>query len=180
MLFLLAHKVELSVQCDDGTRNLPVKTSNLFVLPFHLLGLQVETLPLRHENLRWDPRSFLEFVVSSPQFCRTICHKKYKFSILLSYQDRIFFWCVHIFQFFKISNQNISFPNFLQRSRHFLENSPVILSCQIDEIFAWSIADIGWYSTSAQKGTMCPKNDSPKPLSYGVFPSARRCWTFRR
>ena len=52
MLFLLALKVELSVPCDDGTRNLPVKTRNLFVLPFHLLVLQVETLPLRHENLR--------------------------------------------------------------------------------------------------------------------------------
>ena len=43
MLFLLAHKVELSTQCDDGTRNL---------LLFNLLVLQVETLPLRHENLR--------------------------------------------------------------------------------------------------------------------------------
>ena len=47
---------------------------------------------------------FLDFVVSSWKFCLTICHKKYKNSVFVGYQDffciqssGIYFWCIQLF-----------------------------------------------------------------------------------
>ena len=41
-------------------------------------------------------------------------------------------------------------------------------------ILAWSFREIGWCSISAPKGINGPLNRSPKRLSYGVFPSAKK------
>ena len=61
---------------------------------------------------------FLEFVVPSWQFRRAICHRKYKFSVLLVFSELLLhsvFWSIclmhPIFQFFNIRNQNVSLPN---------------------------------------------------------------------
>ena len=67
--------------------------------------------------LSWS--GFSEFVVSSWQFCCTICYWECKlFSPPLwrqhffrSDSSRMDFRCVHLFQFLNICNQNISFPN---------------------------------------------------------------------
>ena len=52
------------------------------------------------------------------QFCCTICIWEHEFFFLLWYQDffrfnssGMNFWCIHIFQFLNICNQNIFFPN---------------------------------------------------------------------
>ena len=44
----------------------------------------------------------------------------------------------------------------------------------------WSPPYQGGYSTSEPNGTVGPWNGSPKRLSYGVFPSDKRSWMFRR
>ena len=60
---------------------------------------------------------FLEFVASPWQCCWNICRRNYKFFIS-GYQDffcikssGINFWCIQLYQFFNISNQNVSLPN---------------------------------------------------------------------
>ena len=62
-----------------------------------------------------------EFVISSWQFCCSVCNWEYEFIIFLS--DQYFFrvdssgidiWCVHLFQIFQVGHQDISFPNSLR------------------------------------------------------------------
>ena len=85
-------------------------TRSLFGLQRHLLILSVETYL---EVLHWELRSlrfvppqsgFSESVVSSWQFCCTICCWEYEFLSFLWYQyffrvgsSRIHFWCAHPF-----------------------------------------------------------------------------------
>ena len=47
-------------------------------------------------------------------------------------------------------------------------------------ILDWSFVEIGSYSTIEPNGTTGPLKGFPKRLSYGVFPSDKRSWTFRR
>ena len=47
-------------------------------------------------------------------------------------------------------------------------------------VLALSLSECGRYSTCAPNGIIGPLNNSPNLRSYGVFPSARRSWTFRR
>ena len=60
---------------------------------------------------------FSEVVVSSWQFCCTICYWEYEFISFLSWKNcfrvdssRLNFWCIQLFQIYEIRNQNISFP----------------------------------------------------------------------
>ena len=131
-------------------------------------------------------RGYSEFAVSSWQFCCAICNLEYEFIIFLS--DQYFlrvdssrkFWCIQLFQIFQVSYSNISFPNSLRDQltprknywKHFLLPNWWILD--------WSFVEVGWYSTIAPKGIICPPNGCPNRLSYGIFPSAKRSWTFRR
>ena len=48
--------------------------------------------------------------------------------------------------------------------------------CNLDRSFA----EIGWYSTIAPNGITGPLNGIPNRLSYGVLPSDKRSWMFRR
>ena len=47
-------------------------------------------------------------------------------------------------------------------------------------ILALSLSEFRRYSTSAPNGMIGPLNDSPNLRPYGVFPSVRRSWTYRR
>ena len=53
------------------------------------------------------------------------------------------------------------------------------LSFRIDE-FSLCLSRSSGDSTGAPNGIIGPLNDSSNLRSYGVFPSARRSWTFRR
>ena len=48
--------------------------------------------------------------------------------------------------------------------------------CNLDR----SVTEIGWYSTIAPNGIIGPVNGIAKRLPYGVFPSDKRSWIFRR
>ena len=69
---------------------------------------------------RFRPYSgFSEFVVSSWQFCCTICFREYEILSLLSDQhffrinsSRLNIWCIQLSQIFQICYQNISFSKF--------------------------------------------------------------------
>ena len=81
------------------------------------------------------------WIVSPWQFRCIFCQKKYKFSFSQSYQDffrikssGINFWRFHVFQFFKVCYQNISFPHSPLRSMHVPGIFPVRLPCQIDDV----------------------------------------------
>ena len=50
---------------------------------------------------------------------------------------------------------------------------------QID-VISMSFAEMAWYSTIAPNGTTGPLKGIPNRLSYGVFPSDKRSWMFRR
>ena len=82
------------------------------------IALRFSAEILSHYGVFPSQSGFLEFVVSSWLCCWTICHREYKFSVSVGYQDffcihssGISFWCVQLFWFFNISNQNVSFPN---------------------------------------------------------------------
>ena len=81
------------------------------------------------------------------------------------------FWRVHIFQTSPVIN---TYPRSIP-GKTFLPNW---------WIRDWSLAEIGWYSiidpTDAPKGIIGPPNGSPNRLSWDVFSSDRRSWTFRR
>ena len=94
----------------------------------HLLFLQVETLPYRHEILRWDSLAsrwirVSEWVLGILSLFLIILlnHLPQEIQILhlfWCYQDffriqssGMYFWCIQLFQFFDLSNQNIFFPN---------------------------------------------------------------------
>ena len=107
----------------------------------HLLFLQVETLPYRLEILRWD---FSLLTVNSSltvgswnsqslpdKFAEPSATGKTNSPYFLGYQDffriqssGIVFWCISLFQFSNLSNQNIFFPKFLPRTKHVLERFP--------------------------------------------------------
>ena len=73
---------------------------------------------------------FLEFAVSSWPFCWDICHRKYKFSVFLGYQDffriqssGIYFWCIQLFLFFQYQPSGCLLSKFSPRMKHNLKNS---------------------------------------------------------
>ena len=70
--------------------------------------------------------------------------------------------------------------NFLPRSAHSKERFLVIFSCQIDEFLIGLLEKSDDIQSVLQKGIIDPLNDSPNRLSYGVFPSLRRSWMFRK
>ena len=122
------------------------------------------------------------------QFCCTICYWEDKFIIFF------FFWSILPSRWFFEDKflMHPTFPNLPGLlSKYLLSKIPPAISSQPRKIpgntflpdwwvLAWSFGEVGWYSTLAPKGIIGPVNGSPNRLSYGVFPSAKRSWTFRR
>ena len=70
---------------------------------------------------------------------------------------------------------------FSTRSIHTQRRYQVILSCQIDEVLTNLALKSDDIQPFVEKELIIrPLNGSPNRLSYGVFTSARRSWTFRR
>ena len=117
MFLLSAHRVQLEVHCDGDRWSLIESFKNRHGLQSHLQVGYVETLPVRLEILPWGFLSpyglippwsgFSEFVVSSWQFCCTICELENKFVFFLTDQyllgvssSRTNYWCISVSQFF--------------------------------------------------------------------------------
>ena len=56
----------------------------------------------------------------------------------------------------------------------------IFSAIRIDELLIGLVEKSDDIQPLLQKGIIGPLNDSPKRLSYGVFPSARRSWMFGR
>ena len=105
----------------------------------HLLFLQVETLPSRHEILRWDSLSFRWIPVSEwvlgirilfliffaePSATRNINYPSFlgviKTSFAFSLSGYIF-WCVSLFPILQSQQSEYILPKFSPRTKHVLE-----------------------------------------------------------
>ena len=106
----------------------------------------------------FPPQSgFSEFGISSWQFCCTICKWEYESIIFLS--DQYFF------------RDDSPSPRIGVWCLQFVQIfSQLMNSC----LTSW------WNRMMLQKGVIGPFSGSPNRLSNGVFPSARRSWTFHR
>ena len=94
--------------------------------------------------------------------------------------DRVRKRCVHLLQFFNVCDHCISFPD-SSRGQHISKgkNHGNTLGPNwwcIDRM----LAEIGSHSTIAPNGITDPSKGIPNRLSYGVFPSDKRSWMFRR
>ena len=91
-------------------------------------------------------------------------------------------WCVHLLQFFNVCDHNVSFSTFLPHTMHKRGIYLARLLDQIDAVYIYIglFAETVWYSTIAPNGMAGPKNGTLNRLSYGVFPSDKRSWIFRR
>ena len=199
-IFLSAHNTELNsrfnvLTIDRVTFNRPKVSLGFSVIfcfcllrPF-LFALKFSTESFAPHRLFPPLSGFSEFVISDWQFCGAICYWEQDFFSPLWRQhffcidsSRMDFWCVHVFQSLNVCDQNVSFPNSSRDHciaeeyawQDFLTKIGGALTC------FFFFAEIGKYSTITPKWITGPWNGSPNRLSCGVFPSARRSWTFRR
>ena len=89
------------------------------------------------------------------------------------------FRCVHRLQLLNVCNLYVTLPN-STAYKAYPRNYPNDTFFPNWWTLDWSFAVIRWYSTSEPNGIMGPLNGCPTRLSYGVFPSDRKSWTFRR
>ena len=106
----------------------------------------------------------------------------WSFAVLgVEHSSKIYYWCVHLFQFFDIRNQNISFPKFPPAIHAYPRNipgktllpklmMPGLVSCRNRKIFNHCPTMNCWTLKMVSR------------IAFHVefFPSARRSWTFRR
>ena len=180
-----SHRVQLEVHCDDDRWSHLESTRSRQRLQRHLLLLSFVTLPRFSTEIcapfcLFVPQSgFPEFVVSSWQFCCTICFWEYDFISLLwrwFFEDK--FLMRPTFPNLPDPQSECLLSKSPRRSIHTQGSHQVVLPCQIDEV----LIDLALKSDDFRQLLQeeLPLNGSPNRLSYGVFPSGRRSWTFRR
>ena len=195
-MFLPARRVELEFHCDGDRWSHLESTRSRNGLLRHLLILPVETLPIRLEVLHWDLRSLR----SVPALEWVLGHRSLFLTVLLYHLllgrwiHNLFVWSIHPSRLF-FEDKNLMHTNFSKSSNSAINISsfqiPPAIRSQPRKIpgntflpnwwfLDWSFGEVGWYSTIPPKGIIGPLTCSPNRLSYGVFPSARRSWTFPR
>ena len=131
-----------------------------------------------------DQSGWSQTSISSMFFDCSICN--WEFKIVTFYLSYHFLcikpsgadsWCVHLLQLFNVCDHNVSFPD-SPRIQYITENIPgkTFGPCNFD----MSFAEIRWYSPIAPNGITGPLQGIPNRLSYGVFPTDKRSWMFRR
>ena len=176
MTLVSAHRDELEVQCDDDKWSHLRLTKSHFGLQRHLVFLLVETYPCFLKVLLWDLDSlrvgpaplgrFSEFVVSSWQFCCSICDWEHEvftfFDVNTSFALNLRAWISDASNFPAIKTSPFQIPCATNANSR---NTPGKTFLPNWWNLDWSLAEIGWYSTIAPNGMTRPLNGSPNRRS---------------
>ena len=185
-----ARRVELEVHCDDDRWSHLQSTKKIgtgFSVICWFCRFRLSPFALNFSTDIFTPyklfplySGYSEFVVSPWPLCCTICDGEYEFIIFLSDQyDSSRLMCPTFPDLPHLPSEYL-LSKLSPRSAHSPEWFLVILSCQIDEFSPDLSVKTDDLQTIAPKGIIGPLNGSSNRLSQGVFPSARRSWTFRR
>ena len=199
MILLSASKVWLWVQRDGGIWSFPTWTRSHLSLHRHPeMSLEVveETLLILQESQYY---SLLEVVDAVPRWMFSVPDLLLQIWFVHLRRGKwiflFFFWEIllpshWVFLSRFLMRPSLPTPQCLQPSCHpskfhrraesIQENNPGKTFFPNWWILDWSFAEIGYNSTNEPNGMIGPSNGSPKRLSFGVFPSDKRSWMFRR